>query len=163
MVPNGIPVPLPCSELASRKPSRPAVKGDRTNRPDIWLQAIRSKLCAGSCKQGSVHIWAPAFAGEAVLSEVLHRRVNRVNDSELSEACGYDRRNASEESGLFASVLALNCRDDFSSSSAINGMGCALRMAALPLDGGGLGGGAGTAAKTVEKKNVRSQEAGSFH
>jgi phytoene/squalene synthetase len=26
--------------------------------------------------------WAPAFAGEAVLSEVLHRRVNRVNDSE---------------------------------------------------------------------------------
>jgi hypothetical protein len=25
---------------------------------------------------------APAFAGEAVLSEVLHRRVNRVNDSE---------------------------------------------------------------------------------
>jgi hypothetical protein len=26
--------------------------------------------------------WAPAFAGEAVLSEVLDRRVNRVNDSE---------------------------------------------------------------------------------
>jgi hypothetical protein len=26
--------------------------------------------------------WAPAFAGEAVLSEVLHHRVNRVNDSE---------------------------------------------------------------------------------
>jgi hypothetical protein len=26
--------------------------------------------------------WAPAFAGEAVLSEVIHRRVNRVNDSE---------------------------------------------------------------------------------
>jgi hypothetical protein len=26
--------------------------------------------------------WAPAFAGEAVSSEVLHRRVNRVNDSE---------------------------------------------------------------------------------
>jgi hypothetical protein len=27
-------------------------------------------------------LWAPAFAGEAVLSVVLHRRVNRVNDSE---------------------------------------------------------------------------------
>ena len=65
MVPNGIPVPLPCSELASRKPSRPAVKGDRTNRPDIWLQAIRSKLCAGSCKQGAVHIW---------LAELLKRK-----------------------------------------------------------------------------------------
>jgi hypothetical protein len=26
--------------------------------------------------------WAPAFAGEAVLSEVLHRRVDRVNGSE---------------------------------------------------------------------------------
>jgi hypothetical protein len=26
--------------------------------------------------------WALAFAGEAVLSEMLHRRVNRVNDSE---------------------------------------------------------------------------------
>jgi hypothetical protein len=24
----------------------------------------------------------PAFAGEAVLNEVLHRRINRVNDSE---------------------------------------------------------------------------------
>jgi Transposase IS116/IS110/IS902 family len=35
VVPNGIPVPLPCSELASRKPSRPALKGDRTNRPDV--------------------------------------------------------------------------------------------------------------------------------
>jgi hypothetical protein len=33
------------------------------------------------------------------------------------------------------SVLSLNCRDDFLSSSAVNGMGCALRTAALPLDG----------------------------
>ena len=34
-----------------------------SNRPDIWLQAIRSKPCAASCKQGAVHIWAPAGAG----------------------------------------------------------------------------------------------------
>jgi hypothetical protein len=27
--------------------------------------------------------WAPAFAGEAVLSEALHHRLNRVTDSEL--------------------------------------------------------------------------------
>ena len=39
-------------------------------------------FCAGSCKQGAVHIWVPAFAGEAALSEVLHLRVNRVNDFE---------------------------------------------------------------------------------
>jgi hypothetical protein len=49
------------------------------------------------------------------------------------------------------------------SGFAGSGMGCALRTAALPLDGGGLGGGVGAAAKTVEKKNIRSQEAGFFH
>jgi len=39
----------------------------------------------------------------------------------------------------------------------------ALRTAALPLDGGGLGGGAGAAAANpVDKKNIRSQESGSF-
>src|ERR1700722_19483502 len=31
-----------CLELASRKPSWPAAKSDRINRPDIWMQAIRS-------------------------------------------------------------------------------------------------------------------------
>ena len=31
-----------CLELASRKPSWPAVQTDRINRPDIWMQAIRS-------------------------------------------------------------------------------------------------------------------------
>src|SRR6202035_3981694 len=31
-----------CLELASRKPSWPAGQIDRINRPDIWMQAIRS-------------------------------------------------------------------------------------------------------------------------
>ena len=37
-----------------------------------------------SRRKAGIHFcpWAPAFAGEAVLSEVLHRRVNRLNDSE---------------------------------------------------------------------------------
>src|SRR6266480_481182 len=32
----------PHMELASRKPSSPAAQSDRVNRPDIWMQAIRS-------------------------------------------------------------------------------------------------------------------------
>ena len=84
MVPNGIPVPLPCSELASRKPSRPAVKGDRINRPDIWLQAIRSKLCAGSCKQGAVHIW---------LAELLKRKPPKLAAVALAKRYHPDRGN----------------------------------------------------------------------
>src|SRR5882757_3063221 len=44
------------------KPSWPAVY-DRINRPDIWMQAIRSDLQKNSCGTGAVHIWVPAFAG----------------------------------------------------------------------------------------------------
>lgn len=29
----------------------------RTNRPDIWTQAIGSKHCKAPCKEGAVHIW----------------------------------------------------------------------------------------------------------
>src|ERR1700693_1511288 len=32
--------PLYCLELSSRKPSWPAFRRERTNRPDIWTQAI---------------------------------------------------------------------------------------------------------------------------
>ena len=35
---------------------------DRINRPDIWMQAIRSDQ-KNSCGTGAVHIWGPAFAG----------------------------------------------------------------------------------------------------
>jgi hypothetical protein len=35
---------------------------DRINRPDIWMQAIRSDP-ENSCGTGAVHIWVPAFAG----------------------------------------------------------------------------------------------------
>src|SRR3984893_15431423 len=60
-----------------------------SNRPDIWLQAIRSKPCAASCKQRAVHIWAPAFAGVADLirAMVRHCLMNHVNDSEHLAAC----------------------------------------------------------------------------
>jgi hypothetical protein len=34
---------------------------DRINRPDIWMQAIRSNHKT-SCATGAVHIWVPAFA-----------------------------------------------------------------------------------------------------
>jgi hypothetical protein len=34
----------------------------RSNRPDIWMQAIRSDQ-KKSCGTGAVHIWVPAFAG----------------------------------------------------------------------------------------------------
>ena len=40
--PSGAPTRAPCLELTSRKPSWPAVKCERINRPDIWVQAIRS-------------------------------------------------------------------------------------------------------------------------
>src|ERR1700704_2674830 len=43
------------------KPSWPAVT-NRINRPDIWMQAIRSDQ-KNSCGTGAVHIWVPAFAG----------------------------------------------------------------------------------------------------
>ena len=47
-----------CLELASRKPSWPAIHCDRINRPDIWMQAIRSDP-KNSCGTGAVHIWVP--------------------------------------------------------------------------------------------------------
>src|ERR687893_675470 len=43
----------PCLELTSRKPSWPAVMCDRTERPDIWAQAIRSKYHATLLRGGS--------------------------------------------------------------------------------------------------------------
>src|SRR5439155_232854 len=46
-----------CLELASRKPSWPAVQSHRINRPDIWTQAIRSdrrKNGSGTCRDS---IW----------------------------------------------------------------------------------------------------------
>src|SRR5882724_9680035 len=51
-----------CLELASRKPSWPAVQSDRTNRPDIWMQAIRSDR-KNSCGTGAVHIWVRRSPG----------------------------------------------------------------------------------------------------
>src|SRR5882724_2500398 len=45
-----------CLELASRKPSWPAVQSDRTNRPDIWMQAIRSDLKNLLCHGGRPHM-----------------------------------------------------------------------------------------------------------
>lgn len=45
-------------ELVSRKPSWPAAAGGRTDRPNIWMQAIRSALKT-SCSTGAVHIWVP--------------------------------------------------------------------------------------------------------
>src|SRR6266567_7983685 len=48
----------------------PAAQSDRVNRPDIWMQAIRSDpektLVArgpSTYGTGAVHIWVPAFAG----------------------------------------------------------------------------------------------------
>jgi transposase-like protein len=35
-----------------------------TNRPDIWAQAIWSKLCKTPCEEGAVHIWIQAYAAE---------------------------------------------------------------------------------------------------
>src|SRR5215475_3498554 len=40
------------------------------------------KTLPASGKQGAVHIWAPASAGEAGLSERLHAMVTCVNESE---------------------------------------------------------------------------------
>src|SRR5436190_13230296 len=51
----------PHMELASRKPSWPAVQSHRINRPDIWTQAIRSNRRKNSCGTGAVHIWVPVF------------------------------------------------------------------------------------------------------
>src|SRR5260221_12520783 len=45
-----------CLELASRKPTWPAVQSDRTNRPDIWMQAIRSDLKNLLCHGGRPHM-----------------------------------------------------------------------------------------------------------
>ena len=44
------------------KPSWPAVQSDRINRPDIWMQVIRSDRRKNSCGTGAVHIWVPARA-----------------------------------------------------------------------------------------------------
>ena len=44
--------PLRCLELASRKPSWPAFMCERTNRPDIWAQAIWSKLLQRTLRGG---------------------------------------------------------------------------------------------------------------
>ena len=68
-VPNGVPLPLPCSELGSRKPSRPAVTGDR-------IQQAGHMAASGSDQNAAPHLASrgpstyghrPLFAGRGRL------------------------------------------------------------------------------------------------
>src|SRR5260221_4595256 len=82
-----------CLELASRNPSWPAVQSDRTNRPDIWMQAIRSDLKNLLCHGGRPHMGPGSRPGRqgsrvaAILAEqielLLHRTVGEAEQHRI--------------------------------------------------------------------------------
>ena len=57
---------------------------NRTNRPDIWMQAIRSDL-ENSCGTGAVHIWVPAFAmlSQGRRQSLVHHDLHEVAHLDL--------------------------------------------------------------------------------
>jgi hypothetical protein len=61
----------------------------RINRPDIWMQVIRSDRRKNSCGTGAVHIWVPAFAGtthsvRAFVDSIFNSGILCRHDSAIS-------------------------------------------------------------------------------
>src|SRR5882724_6755090 len=75
-----------CLELASRKPSWPAVQSDRTNRPDIWMQAIRSDLKNLLCHGGRPHM-GPGLRRDDVLLLLLCRYSSPICVRSWNQCC----------------------------------------------------------------------------
>ena len=74
-----------CLELLSRKPSWPAFMCERTNRPDIWTQAISSKHCKTPRKEGAVHICKiTAWRGSEWRSRcLLVQKLDQIPDNKI--------------------------------------------------------------------------------